>query len=228
MIQLRRSLLSYIRFSDRSLSKWWPKIPVMTQASKRASARCCWVVKAPALVLGAGPRKERALRMLSGFNTNYRYRGVLFHVQTEDSGVENPHVITHLFHGGNILASQKLDYSESLQAGSDLESVVRGLMETQHKAMLRGLRDGIRDGVILERLGSGALDAESDDTNSATQSDPMPAPPARAQGAQRAPAAPPARSSRGFGERVVSEKPLDEVVLEYLVENARKRKSRGK
>ena len=169
--------------------------------------------------------------MLSGFNTNYRYRGVLFHVQTEDSGVENPHVITHLFHGGNILASQKLDYSESLQAGTDLESVVRALMESQHKAMLQGLRDGVRDGVILERLGSGALDAESDDTNSATQSDPRPAPPARAEGAQRAPAAPPAppaRSSRGFGERVVSEKPLDEVVLEYLVENARKRKRRAK
>ena len=34
-------------------------------------------------------------------------------------------------------------------------------------------------------------------------------------------------SSRGFGEGVVSEKPLDEVVLEYLVENARKRKRRN-
>ena len=30
--------------------------------------------------------------------------------------------------------------------------------------------------------------------------------------------------SRVFGDRVVSEKPLDEVVLDYLVENARKRK----
>jgi len=34
--------------------------------------------------------------MLSGFNTNFRYRGVLFHVQTEDSGRGNPHVITLL------------------------------------------------------------------------------------------------------------------------------------
>ena len=61
--------------------------------------------------------------MLSGFNTNFRYRGVLFHVQTEDSGLENPHVITHLFHGGNIMASEKRDYSEFVGAkdGDDLE-----------------------------------------------------------------------------------------------------------
>ena len=31
-----------------------------------------------------------------------------------------------------------------------------------------------------------------------------------------------------FGERVVSEKPLDEVVLEHLVENARKRKRKNR
>ena len=36
------------------------------------------------------------------------------------------------------------------------------------------------------------------------------------------------RLSRVFGDRVVSEKPLDEVVLDYLVENARKRKRSSK
>ena len=33
-------------------------------------------------------------------------------------------------------------------------------------------------------------------------------------------------SARSFGEGIVSEKPLDEVILNYLVENARKRKRR--
>ena len=36
------------------------------------------------------------------------------------------------------------------------------------------------------------------------------------------------RLSRVFGDRVVSEKPLGEVVLDYLVENARKRKRSAK
>ena len=96
--------------------------------------------------------------MVGGFNNNFRYRGILFHVQTEDSGVSNPHVVTHLFHGGNILSSEKLDYSGKLELGEDeLEEVVRELMETQHKAMLKRLQRGLHDKVILERLGAQAF-----------------------------------------------------------------------
>ncbi len=43
--------------------------------------------------------------MVPGFNHNVKYKGQVFHVQTEDSGVENPHIITHLFLGGNIVKS---------------------------------------------------------------------------------------------------------------------------
>ncbi|MCG8591084.1 MAG: hypothetical protein MJE66_17465 [Proteobacteria bacterium] len=160
--------------------------------------------------------------MLSGFNTNYRYRGVLFHVQTEDSGRGNPHVITHLFHGGNILASQKRDYSDKLQA-KDLEGEVRKLMEGQHKAMLHALRAGDHDGLIRERLGEDAF-RDGGDTASTL-------PPLEPDGPEAAAAdaeTPKERLSRAFGEGVVSQKPLDEVVLDYLVENARKRKRGSK
>src|SRR5882724_11426117 len=37
-----------------------------------------------------------------GYNHNVRYRGLVFHVQTEDSGVASPHLFTHLFHTGVI------------------------------------------------------------------------------------------------------------------------------
>jgi hypothetical protein len=180
--------------------------------------------------------------MLSGFNNNYRHRGVLFHVQTEDSGVSNPHIITHLFYGGNILASEKLDYSGKLGA-ADLEGVVRELMETQHKAMLKRLQRGLHDPVILERLGPDAFSqgptqdisatdaalggsdvSETDTAASLTPRTPPSAPAAPAQPKVAAQE----KLNRAFGEGVVSEKPLDEVVLEYLVENARKRKRRAK
>ena len=39
-----------------------------------------------------------------------------------------------------------------------------------------------------------------------------------------APEDPKDRIARAFGDGVVSEKPLDEVVLDFLVENARKRR----
>jgi hypothetical protein len=155
--------------------------------------------------------------MLSGFNTNIRHRGVLFHVQTEDSGRSHPHIITHLFHGGNILSSEKRGYEDLLSA-KDLPGEVRSLMEAQHKSMLQRLRRGEFDALIQERLGAGAL-SDASDTGAATQPDPTTARPG-SQGTSRV-ADPLAHV---FGEGIVSQKPLDEVVLDYLVESARKRK----
>ncbi|MAE95400.1 MAG: hypothetical protein CL910_12125, partial [Deltaproteobacteria bacterium] len=95
--------------------------------------------------------------MLTGFNTNIRHRGVLFHVQSEDSGRDHPHVITHLFHGGNIMASEKSGYRDKVD-DRDLEDVVRGIMEAQHKAVLKRLRAGDFDEAIRARLGDEAFD----------------------------------------------------------------------
>lgn len=150
--------------------------------------------------------------MLSGFNTNVRYRGVVFHVQTEDSGRAHPHVITHLYHGGTILASEKTAYREHLDS-VDLARHVKELMEDQHRAMLERLRSGELDGLVEERLGPGVF---ADRTR--------PAGPGRPPGASAPPpAAPePAASPRGSS----GERPLDELILDYLVESARHRKRR--
>ncbi len=72
-----------------------------------------------------------------GYNHNIRHRGLVFHVQTEDSGVDNPHIFTHLFHGGVIINTRKLVYD----AEAD-EEVVKSLMQAQHKAMLKDLKGG--------------------------------------------------------------------------------------
>ena len=82
---------------------------------------------------------------LLGYNNNIRHEGKLYHIQTEDSGVGHPHIITHLFaDGGRIIATRKTDYSEHLGAENQ-EEIVRGLMKEQHKAMAIGLRDGMYD-----------------------------------------------------------------------------------
>ena len=76
-----------------------------------------------------------------GFNHNVKYGPRVYHVQTEDSGLPHAHYITHLFVGGNIVASMKTSYAE--EAGNpELAKVVRGLMEQQHKAMLKRLVSG--------------------------------------------------------------------------------------
>lgn len=85
---------------------------------------------------------------LVGYNNNVRHRGRVFHVQTEDSGLKHPHVITHLFaDGGRILKSVKRAYAEHVEA-PDVRDIVRQLMKDQHKAMLIALRDGQFDALF--------------------------------------------------------------------------------
>ena len=83
-----------------------------------------------------------------GYNHNIRYRGLVFHVQTEDSGISNPHVFTHLFHGGVILSTRKLVYD-----ASSSEDAVKGLMQAQHKAVLKDLKRGAFDDKMDSYLG---------------------------------------------------------------------------
>jgi hypothetical protein len=85
---------------------------------------------------------------LLGYNHNVRHHGRVFHVQTEDSGVDHPRVFTHLFHGGVIVATKKVEYDPEAD-----DDVVKGLMQAQHKAQLKDLIHGVVDARIAEMLG---------------------------------------------------------------------------
>jgi hypothetical protein len=75
-----------------------------------------------------------------GYNTNVRHKGNLYHIQTEDSGVKRPHVITQLFaDGGRIIASEKTSYEEHVGA-ENIAVIVKQLMQDQHKRVFIGLR----------------------------------------------------------------------------------------
>src|ERR1700704_5041714 len=85
-------------------------------------------------------------KAVTGFNHNIKHKGKVFHVQTEDSGVSNPHIITHLFVGGNILASKKTSYGDIVKS-ENLSELVKEMMEEQHKEMLRNLIGGTYDNI---------------------------------------------------------------------------------
>ena len=82
-----------------------------------------------------------------GYNHNVRYRGLVFHVQTEDSGVLSPHLFTHLFYGGTIISTRKLVYD----AGA-AEDAIKALMQAQHKAVMKDLKHGSFDEKIDQYL----------------------------------------------------------------------------
>jgi hypothetical protein len=83
-----------------------------------------------------------------GFNNNVRHKNRVFHIQTEDSGVQRPHIITHLFmDGGRILKSVKRSYAEHVGTET-MRDVVRELMKDQHKAIFTALKDGEFDALV--------------------------------------------------------------------------------
>jgi hypothetical protein len=167
--------------------------------------------------------------MQLGSNTNVRYRTAQFHVQTEDSGAARPHVITHLYHHGVILASDKREYSH-LVGRADLETQVRALMDEQHQAMLTRLRSGELDAVLRERLpalfgeSAGDTGQTGRDTQPSSLSPPPPEPSRQSSRPRRVgqpdPPTPPPAFEDG---EVEGEKPLDELILQYLIDNARNR-----
>jgi hypothetical protein len=91
------------------------------------------------------------VRAQVGFNNNVKYRNQTFHIQTEDSGLDKPHVITHLFaDGGRVIKSHKRSYAESVRR-ADVAQYVRQLMKGQQLEMALGLREGKFDEIIEGR-----------------------------------------------------------------------------
>lgn len=82
--------------------------------------------------------------MQLGFNENVIHNGVVYHIQTEDSGRKNPVITTLLFKEGSIIASKKTGYADIIKSDK-LEIVVKDIMREQHGVMLRSLKDGVFD-----------------------------------------------------------------------------------
>ena len=82
--------------------------------------------------------------MLTGYNTDFKFQGKIYHCQTEDGGVNSPYVTSLLYLQGAILASRKTSYADILKADC-LDGVVRELMMEQHKQMIRDLMHGKLD-----------------------------------------------------------------------------------
>lgn len=105
--------------------------------------------------LEAEMRRPSFRRAQMGFNNNIRWNDKVFHVQTEDSGLDQPHVITHLFaDGGSVIKSNKRSYAHHVSR-PDIAEYVRALMKAQHLEMVLALREGKFDDIIAGRAVGG-------------------------------------------------------------------------
>jgi hypothetical protein len=88
--------------------------------------------------------------LLTGFNTDVEYGGVVYHVQTEDKGLQTPFILSLVYTGGAILASKRAPYDDLIAEGFD-ESILAGRLSRQHKLICAAVHAGrIED---LKRLG---------------------------------------------------------------------------
>jgi len=101
--------------------------------------------------LDAEMRRPSFRRAQMGFNNNIKFRDQVFHVQTEDSGLDQPHIVTHLFaDGGRVVKSHKRSYAGEVDR-ADVSEYVRGLMKAQHLEMVAILREGRFDAILEGR-----------------------------------------------------------------------------
>jgi hypothetical protein len=82
--------------------------------------------------------------VITGFNTDIEYEGVVYHVQTEDKGVDSPLILTLVYTGGAILASKRVLYDDLIEQGFD-EHVLAERLSRQHKLICAAIRAGRLD-----------------------------------------------------------------------------------
>ena len=154
--------------------------------------------------------------MLTGYNTDFKYQDKVYHVQTEDGGVNSPYITSLLYFQGAILASRKTGYADILKADC-LDDVVRELMMEQHKQMIRDLMKGKLD----------VHNAPHEATYTpAASPEPAPAPPKAAPAPVRQAEPPPKPAPPPPREEEVKEKSLDDIILDFLAQEQKEKKTK--
>ena len=79
--------------------------------------------------------------MITGFNTDIEYEGVVYHVQTEDKGLESPLILSLVYSGGAILASKRSRYEDLIESGFQ-EDVLTQRLQRQHRLICAAINAG--------------------------------------------------------------------------------------
>ena len=90
-------------------------------------------------------RPERRTRatdlVITGYNTDVEHNGVVYHVQTEDKGLQTPVILSLVYTGGAILASKRSPYDDLIASGFE-EKVLIERLERQHKLICAAVHAG--------------------------------------------------------------------------------------
>lgn len=81
------------------------------------------------------------IKVISGFNTDVEFDGVVYHIQTEDKGLSSKKIISLVYVGGTILASKRTTYADIPEGELD-EKMIAARVSKQHKLMCAAIKAG--------------------------------------------------------------------------------------
>jgi len=79
--------------------------------------------------------------VITGFNTDIEYQGIVYHVQTEDKGLDSPIILSLVYAGGAILASKRSPYEDLIKEGFN-EEVLSERLKRQHRLICAAIHSG--------------------------------------------------------------------------------------
>jgi hypothetical protein len=79
--------------------------------------------------------------VITGFNTDIEHDGVVYHVQTEDKGLESPIILSLVYVGGTILASKRSPYEDLIASGFS-DEVLAERLKRQHRLICAAINSG--------------------------------------------------------------------------------------
>ena len=90
------------------------------------------------------PERRVLVSVITGFNTDIEHEGVIYHVQTEDKGLETPIILSLVYVGGTILASKRSPYQDLIAEGFSDEALAERL-KRQHRLICAAIHSGRLD-----------------------------------------------------------------------------------
>jgi hypothetical protein len=79
--------------------------------------------------------------VITGFNTDIEHDGVVYHVQTEDKGLDSPIILSLVYTGGTILASKRSPYEDLIASGFS-DEVLAERLKRQHRLICAAIHSG--------------------------------------------------------------------------------------
>lgn len=91
--------------------------------------------------------------MEKGFNSDIVFKGMSFHVQSEDWGIDNPYLVSRVYQNGAVIKSIKTPYAEVLRPSAGLARIGRlGIDPQAVRLALRAQHEKILDLLVSGQL----------------------------------------------------------------------------